>query len=370
MKKLLSILSAITLIGTTSTNIIACGDGEKPTPPTPDTRTDLNTIIKTKSLGKIVMTGSIPTKEELLKSIKDNNSSANSLTISDFNFKQGSPTSTNSIIIGQNNYKGETTLTYTKDTRTDLNTIIKTKSLGKIVMTGSIPTKEELLKSIKDNNSSANSLTISDFNFKQGSPTSTNSIIIGQNNYKGETTLTYTKDTRTDLNTIIKTKSLGKIVMTGSIPTKEELLKSIKDNNSSANSLTISDFNFKQGSPTSTNSIIIGQNNYKGETTLTYTKDTRTDLNTITQLTELDITADNTKKYNDLWTEILKAKEFKNLTYNSYKTFMYKTNDLKDTADIKELNQEAGDIYIILQVGKNEGINCFGDTPRLKVTLK
>lgn len=49
---------------------------------------------------------------------------------------------------------------------------------------------------------------------------------------------------------------------------------------------------------------------------------------------------------------------------------MYKTNDLTDTADIKQEKQERGDIYIILQVQKNEGINCFGDTPRLKVTLK
>lgn len=98
--------------------------------------------------------------------------------------------------------------------------------------------------------------------------------------------------------------------------------------------------------------------------------DTRTDISAITQLTGLDITADIQKTYNDLWTEIFKANEFKNLTYNSYETFMYKTNDLKDTTDIKELKQQKGDIYIILQVGKNEGINCFGDTPRLKITLK
>ncbi|WP_425381817.1 hypothetical protein [Spiroplasma endosymbiont of Polydrusus pterygomalis] len=84
----------------------------------------------------------------------------------------------------------------------------------------------------------------------------------------------------------------------------------------------------------------------------------------------MNITANSTAINDELWTQILDANEFKNLSYSSYETFMYKTNDLNDTTDIKQLKQEKGDIYIIFQVSTNEGITCFGDTPRLKVTLK
>lgn len=83
MKKLLSILSAMTLIGTTSTSVIACGtpDSKK------DTRIDLNTIIVVTILDKIVMSETIPNQIELLDAIKENNPNASTLTESDFEFE-------------------------------------------------------------------------------------------------------------------------------------------------------------------------------------------------------------------------------------------------------------------------------------------
>lgn len=54
LKKLLSILGAMTLIGTTSTSLVACDVGENPTPPTPDTRTDIeNEITSPIALGQL-----------------------------------------------------------------------------------------------------------------------------------------------------------------------------------------------------------------------------------------------------------------------------------------------------------------------------
>ena len=53
MKKLLSILGAITLIGTASTSVIACNGGEKPTPPTPDKTNIAGIIPSTIDLGEL-----------------------------------------------------------------------------------------------------------------------------------------------------------------------------------------------------------------------------------------------------------------------------------------------------------------------------
>lgn len=66
----------MTLIGTASTNVIACG--ETLIPPTPDTRSDLSTIITTSNLDKIYV-GQLekPNKKQILDSIKTKNPSAN-----------------------------------------------------------------------------------------------------------------------------------------------------------------------------------------------------------------------------------------------------------------------------------------------------
>ncbi|MBP1526061.1 MAG: lipoprotein [Spiroplasma ixodetis] len=53
MKKLLSMIGAMILMGTASANVVACGGGENPTPepsPTPKQKIDLNTKIKNLSV--------------------------------------------------------------------------------------------------------------------------------------------------------------------------------------------------------------------------------------------------------------------------------------------------------------------------------
>ncbi|BET37640.1 lipoprotein [Spiroplasma ixodetis] len=112
MKKLLSILGAITLIGTTSTSVIACGGRNEPSP-TSDTRTDLNTVIIKNELG-IIYIGQLDktNKTEILKAIKDKNKEAIDLTEDDFDFEY-SPTATTATIIGKNNYEGKVSFNFT-----------------------------------------------------------------------------------------------------------------------------------------------------------------------------------------------------------------------------------------------------------------
>lgn len=179
-----------------------------------------------------------------------------------------------------------------------------------------------------------------------------------------------TPDTRTNLNTIITKTSLDKIEILGTVPTTKELLKGIKENNSKANTLSESDFDF-EGNPTATTATIEGKTNYKGKVTLTYQKDTRTNLNTITQLTGLDITADNNKTYNDWWDMIFKANELKDnkSIQNDWLNFVYASDNPSDMTNIKNKKQESGTVYIVIEV-KNQNSYWKGSTPRLKVTLK
>ncbi|MBP1528384.1 MAG: lipoprotein, partial [Spiroplasma ixodetis] len=110
MKKLLSMIGAMTLIGTTSTNVIACDGGNEPKP---ETITDLTSIITTTNLG-IIYVGQLekPNKNQILEAIKKNNPNASSLTQSDFDFED-TPTATTVIINGKNNYKGKVPLNFT-----------------------------------------------------------------------------------------------------------------------------------------------------------------------------------------------------------------------------------------------------------------
>ncbi|MBP1527244.1 MAG: lipoprotein [Spiroplasma ixodetis] len=217
--------------------------------------------------------------------------------------------------------------------------------------------------------------------------TTSSSVIACGGDKPKPSTISPTPDARTDIeNKITSPIALGQL----SENTKTDFLAKLQTALAripNLNTITPNDYNvYKAGTGnvaiqdsditagTSLNIKIVAKGNKfkdnKDNITTKYTqKDTRINLRTITQLTGLNITANSTATNNDLWIQILTANEFKNLTYNSYETFMYKTNDPKDTTNIKQLNQEKGDIYIILKISKSEGINCFGDTPRLKVTL-
>ncbi|WJG71336.1 lipoprotein [Spiroplasma ixodetis] len=288
MKKLLSMIGAITLIGTASTNIIACKEGEKPSPnPTPTNKTELKTIITTTQLGLIVMNGNEPTNQELLDAIKNNNAGARDLPLSAF--------------------------------------------------------------TIKD------------------SASSTTATIVGTGTYKGEVILTYEKDTRTDLKTIITTTQLGLIVMNGNEPTNQELLDAIKNNNARARDLPLSAFTIKD-SASSTTATIVGTGTYKGEVILIYEKDTRTDLKTIIQLTGLDLKADTTKKFSDLDQEIFKADQFLRKFIDNLQITYYTSKNFR--TDITENVQRTGTFFIKIKLPKGkENLIFRGITDYIQITI-
>ncbi|WP_338978481.1 hypothetical protein [Spiroplasma endosymbiont of Panzeria rudis] len=109
MKKLLSSLAVVTLIGVTSISVVTCG-GERPSPVE---KTDLNTVIIKKELG-IIYIGQLdkPNKSEILKDIKDKNKEAIDLTEDDFDIKSFIDTA-KIIINGKGTYKNEVSLTCT-----------------------------------------------------------------------------------------------------------------------------------------------------------------------------------------------------------------------------------------------------------------
>ncbi|MBP1525283.1 MAG: hypothetical protein H9Q65_01655 [Spiroplasma ixodetis] len=109
MKKLLSSLAVVTLIGVTSISVVTCG-GERPSPVE---KTDLNTVIIKKELG-IIYIGQLdkPNKSEILKAIKDKNKEAIDLTEDDFDIKSFIDT-TKIIINGKGTYKNEVSLSCT-----------------------------------------------------------------------------------------------------------------------------------------------------------------------------------------------------------------------------------------------------------------
>lgn len=107
MKKLLSVIGAITLIATTTTNVAGCGwCGYSPAKNNEDKKIDLNTIITDKNLDSIYIgqTEKV-TKNQILEKIKAKNILAAKLTENDFEFIGESATGKNSTIVGRNNYK-------------------------------------------------------------------------------------------------------------------------------------------------------------------------------------------------------------------------------------------------------------------------
>ncbi|BET39615.1 lipoprotein [Spiroplasma ixodetis] len=162
MKKLLSILGAMTLIWTASTSVIACGE-EKPTPPSPDTRTDIeNKITSPIALGQL----SENTKTEFLAKLQTALTqipNLNTITPSDYDVYKARTTieiQDSDITVGnflnikivakgskfQGN-KDNITANYTrKDTRTDIeNKITSPIALGQL----SENTKTEFLAKLQ-----------------------------------------------------------------------------------------------------------------------------------------------------------------------------------------------------------------------------
>ncbi len=110
MKKLLSIIGAITLIATTTTNVTGCGCSTAKN--NEDKKIDLNTIITNKNLDSIYIgQAEKVTKNQILEKIKAKNTSAAKLTADDFEFITGK----NNTIIGRNNYKNEVSLTFSSN---------------------------------------------------------------------------------------------------------------------------------------------------------------------------------------------------------------------------------------------------------------
>ncbi|WP_339047138.1 lipoprotein [Spiroplasma endosymbiont of Colias croceus] len=208
MKKLLSMIGVMTLIGSASTSVVACG-GENPTPPTPDTRTDIEKKITSPiALGQLDEN----TKSDFLAKLQTalaRITELNTITPSDYDvYKAGTTTAIqNSDIIAGNSLnikivakgnkfegnKDNIVVNYTQnDTRTDLTTIITTTNLD-IIYVGQLekPNKSQILDSIKVKNQSASTLNESDFDF-EGNITSTSAKIIGNNDYRGEVSLNFT----------------------------------------------------------------------------------------------------------------------------------------------------------------------------------
>ncbi|WP_425381180.1 lipoprotein [Spiroplasma endosymbiont of Polydrusus pterygomalis] len=111
MKKLLTMIGAITLGATTTTNVAGCECS--PTKNNEDKKIDLNTIITDKNLDSIYIgQAEKVTKSQILEKIKAKNTSVAKLTENDFEFIGESATGKNSTIIGKNNYKNEVSLTF------------------------------------------------------------------------------------------------------------------------------------------------------------------------------------------------------------------------------------------------------------------
>lgn len=202
MKKLLSMLGAITLIGTTSTNVVACG-GEKPSPIS-DTKTDIsNKITSPIALGQLDANTALDFLAKLqtaLAKISD----LSSIKTTDYDvFKSGTTTaipdsditagnSLNIKIVAKGSkFEGTKDNIKVSYIQIDFTTMIKIRNLGKIIIQKDIPDKDELLKAIKDKNPSTTKfLTTDDFEFKEPI-TSNNATIIGKNKYKGEVILSF-----------------------------------------------------------------------------------------------------------------------------------------------------------------------------------
>ncbi|WP_338986034.1 hypothetical protein [Spiroplasma endosymbiont of Thecophora atra] len=202
MKKLLSSLAVVTLIGVTSISVVTC-DGERIAPVR---KTDLKYLKD--NVNVIIIEDSVNEfKLQLIDQLKKQSGFSN-LEISDVDITKydGSSLQESDIVQGilntkvsakenSQNFTGEKTINVNieiTDTRTDLNMIITEKKLG-IIYIGQLdkPNKSEILEIIKDKNIKALALTEDDFYIKKIINT-TAIIINGKGNYKNEVTLSCT----------------------------------------------------------------------------------------------------------------------------------------------------------------------------------
>lgn len=181
MKKII-MLSVTFLTMATSLTSMACNNSSLK---------NLNNIIISKELGTVTVSGLIPTKTELLSSIKEVNSNANYLTVGDIGFND-TPSSTTATIIGIGNYIGLVTLNYNEvQKKEDINKLVVKTSLGQIYTKDSLPTKQQLLDAIKVSNPNTQELTLNDIGFID-IPTITNATLVGIDKFQGVINVSYT----------------------------------------------------------------------------------------------------------------------------------------------------------------------------------
>ncbi|WP_339046737.1 lipoprotein [Spiroplasma endosymbiont of Colias croceus] len=398
MKKLLSILGAMTLIGTTSTSVIACDGGEKPTPPTPDTRTDLSGLSDN---AEITLSSSTETvadfKTALINKLKEDlkfkklSDTEVDITKSDSTEIQNSDIVDSTLVTKvkakstSTNFNGEKNINVTitiNDTRTDISTkIAKSINLGQL----DINTVQDFLTKLQISlarMTDLNSITISDYDvFKAESTiaiqdsdiTAGNSLNIKitakGSKFQGvvdNITINYIqqKDTRTDLSTIITNKELSIIGINPEVNPTSEIIK----NKTKSKNLALDINAISVSSITSTSATIIGNGKYKGNVIVNYTIDkTKKDLSMITKLTGLNINADSSTKNFILWQKRKLANEFvdKQEIFDRWGINFYDNSG----NNINDKMQKHGDLYcIIFIVEKNS--KWIGQTSKLKFTLK
>jgi len=189
MKKLLNILTTMSLSSGLILNSTACTSPNSDPNSNTDTSTSADTstntqlinlsdIIRITDLG-ITMVGTTPNETKVLADIKTKNPTANTLTENDFKIIQVS--NNNITITGINKYKGEVTLKYKKQTvKTDLNNIILNKDLGEIyVGQANKPALEQIKTEIKKKNPTLN---ITSINILDSDITTTTVIVTGDGN--------------------------------------------------------------------------------------------------------------------------------------------------------------------------------------------
>ncbi|ALA98591.1 hypothetical protein SKUN_001740 (plasmid) [Spiroplasma kunkelii CR2-3x] len=263
MKKLLSILSAVSLTVTGASSIVACKKPEKTKDINKQTnKQNLSKLITTPNLGDITMASATPTTDELETAIKAKNT----------NYQNGDVTfseikATEATVTGATNkYTGTVKLSYTKKVvLSPLNSFITETDLGDITMASATPTTDELETAIKAKNT----------NYQNGDVTfseikATEATVTGvTNKYTGTVKLSYTKKVvLSPLNSFITETDLGDITMASATPTTDELETAIKAKNT----------NYQNGDVTfseikATEATVTGATNkYTGTVKLSYTK--------------------------------------------------------------------------------------------------
>ena len=246
MKKLLSILGTITLIGTVSTNVMACD--------TPDSQKDTKTDISNKITSSIVLGQlSTNTRADFLAKLQialARITDLNTITTSDYDvYKAGTTTeiqdsdiiagtSLNIKIVAKGDkFKGNKdniTTNYTqKDTRTDLKDVIKNTELGTInTLDRDVPISTMIKLAIKSKN--INLSFIDDLLLNINDITATSAVVTSHesNKYFGTINVSFTSNkTLLNLKEVIKNTHLGHVTTGFKNPSPEQVITKIKELN-------------------------------------------------------------------------------------------------------------------------------------------